>query len=83
MYILILSHRSTETAPVSGTLLWGLALVPEAMCSFLKTVFKCRMILSDISKITAHTFAEVYVNCGGSWNVNTLPIDMLFQNLGV
>jgi len=79
-YIPLVSHRSTETAPMSGTLLCGLALVSKVMCFFLKTVFKCRINLSDIPKIAAHTSAEVYVNHGSSWNVNTSSTDLLFKN---
>lgn len=52
----------------------------EAMCFFLRTVFKWRRNLSEVSKITAHALAEVYVNCGSSWNVNTSSTDRLTKS---
>lgn len=68
---------------MSGTLLCGLALVSKAVVFFLKTVFKCRINLSDVQKTTAHPIAEVYVNHGSGWNVNTPSVDLLFKTLDV
>lgn len=76
--------QGTETLkqlPVNSTVLCGLALVSSAMCFFLKAVFKCKINLWEVSNITACTFAEVYVSCCSSWNVNTLSIDMILKKI--